>query len=101
MDFQVQISVPALADLEEIMAYSWAMFPAYTERFGSDLLNHVDLLKAFPYVGSPVLGTPGVRQLVHTPILIYYRVNVSRKLIEVLHFWHGSRQRLPATDEFP
>lgn len=60
------------------MAYSWAMFPAYTERFGSDL-----------------------RQLGHTPILIYYRVNVSRKLIEVLHFWHGSRQRLPATDEFP
>ena len=36
-------------------------------------------------------GRPGVRQLVHTPILIYYNVNEAPNLVEVLHFWHGSR----------
>jgi len=41
-------------------------------------------------LGSPVEGHPGVRQLVHTPILIYYRVDEARKLVEVLHFRHGS-----------
>ncbi len=93
MDFQVRISRSALTDLEAILAYSWANFPDQTERFGNDLLNHVELLKTFPYVGSPVEQTHGVRQLVHTPILVYYREDEVRKLIEVLHFWHGSRSQ--------
>jgi hypothetical protein len=33
-----------------------------------------------------------VRQLVHTPILIYYRVNLSPNFVEILHFQHGSRE---------
>ena len=91
MDFQVRISEAALADLEEILAYSWDKFPHTTERFGNALLNHVDLLKSFPYIGSPVADRPGIRQIVHTPMLIYYSVDATRALVEVLHFWHGSR----------
>jgi plasmid stabilization system protein ParE len=67
VDFQIRITEAALADLEDILAYSWAKFPAIAERFGNAILNHVDLLKIFPYIGSPVAGRPGVRQLVHTP----------------------------------
>jgi plasmid stabilization system protein ParE len=48
-------------------------------------------LKKFPYIGSPVDGRPGVRLLVHTPILIFYQVSEAHGLVEVLHFWHGSR----------
>jgi len=92
VDFQVRISDPALADFEDILEYSWANFPATAERFGNALLNHVDLLRSFPYIGSPVFGRPGVRQLVHTPILIYYRVFESAKAVEILHFWHSSRR---------
>jgi hypothetical protein len=43
VDFQVQISDPALADFEEILEYSWANFPATAEQFGNAVLNHVDL----------------------------------------------------------
>ena len=71
MDFKVRISEAALTDFEEILAYSWANFPGTAERFGNALLNHLDLLGRFPYTGSPVEGHPRVRQLVHTPILIY------------------------------
>ena len=92
MDFQVRISEAALADLERIVEYSWNRFPATAESFGTSLLNHVALLRTLPYMGSPVAGRPGVRQLVHTPILIYYRVQEHPNVIEILHFWHASRQ---------
>jgi plasmid stabilization system protein ParE len=92
VDFQVRITKAALADFEEILAYSWAKFPTSAERFGKAILDHIDLLKTFPYIGSPVAGRPGVRQLVHTPILIFYRVSEAPKVIEVLHFRHSSRQ---------
>jgi len=56
VDFQVRITEAALADLEEILAYSWANFPATAERFGNALLDHIELLKSFPYIGSPIAG---------------------------------------------
>jgi plasmid stabilization system protein ParE len=92
VDFQVRIEDPALIDLEDILEYSWAKFPANAERFGNDLLNHVDLLGIFPYMGSPVPGRPSVRQLIHTPILIYYLVRERPDVVEILHFRHASRR---------
>jgi hypothetical protein len=29
--------------------------------------------------------------LIHSPIRIYYALYEDRKLVEVVHFWHGSR----------
>jgi plasmid stabilization system protein ParE len=80
--------------LEEILAYSRVNFPGTAERFGTALLDHLELLKTFPYMGSQVSRRPGVRQLVHTPILIYYVIDERRKTIEVLHFRHGARPDL-------
>jgi plasmid stabilization system protein ParE len=91
VDFQIQITETALADFEKILAYSWANFPATAEHFGNAILDHLDLLKSFPYVGNPVVARPGVRQLVHTPILIYYRVREDPNVVEILHFRHGAR----------
>jgi plasmid stabilization system protein ParE len=84
-------------DSEDIITYSWASFPATAEKFGHAILNHVEILRNFPYIGSPVAGRRDVRQLVHTPILIYYRVNEAANLVEILHFWHGSRPVLSWT----
>jgi plasmid stabilization system protein ParE len=86
VDFQVRIAEAAVADFEDILAYSWAHFPSSAERFGNASLNHIELLRSFPYIGSPVDGCPGVRQLVHTPVLIYYRVHETPDFVEVLHF---------------
>jgi plasmid stabilization system protein ParE len=69
-----------------------ATFPTRAERFGDAILNHIELLKSFPYVDSLVKGRPGVRQLVHTPILMYYRVSESPNFVEILHLQHGSRE---------
>ena len=92
MDFKIRISEPALEELEQIVEYSWANFPATAEHFGTAILNHLELLGSYPYIGSPISGRPHVRQLVHTPILIYYRIHEEREVVEILHFWHGQRR---------
>jgi len=43
-------------------------------------------------MGSSIHGSSRVRKLVHTPILIYYRIHDENRAVEVLHFRHGSRK---------
>jgi plasmid stabilization system protein ParE len=33
-----------------------------------------------------------VRKLQHSPVLVYYRIQEDKRIIEVLHFRHGSRR---------
>jgi plasmid stabilization system protein ParE len=83
-------------DFEEILTYSRAKFPRDTERFGNAILDLIDLLKSFPYIGAPVAGgVHGVRKLVHTPILIYYSVDEGNNFVEILHLWHAQRDLAP------
>jgi plasmid stabilization system protein ParE len=60
--------------------------------FGSALLNHLDLLTRFPRMGSTIRKRSRVRKLLHSPILVYYQVREDKRLVEVLHFRHGSRK---------
>jgi plasmid stabilization system protein ParE len=94
VDFQVRISEAALADLESIVEYSWSVFPGTAERFGSALLDLVDLLGRFPYIGNRFAKRQLTRRLVYTPILIYYRVNEARGEVEILRFRYAKRQPL-------
>lgn len=74
MAFKIVYTEKALADLEAILDYILADNPAAASRFGNDLLNHVDLLAAFPHIGSPVKRRAGMRTILHTPVRIYYRI---------------------------
>ena len=60
MDFQILYTEPALDDSEAILAWSWAHHPGSTERFANSLLNYIELLRTFPYMGAPVKRHPGV-----------------------------------------
>jgi len=90
--FQVTISPRARRDLLEIIDYIRQDNPGAAERFGTELLNHTELLADFPHIGAQVSQRSGVRKLLHTPIRIYYRVDERRKVVEILHFWHAARQ---------
>ncbi len=59
-------------------------------QFGASLLDHVDLLSPFPRIGSVTQKRPQVRKLLHSPLLVYYRVHENKRLIEILHVRHGS-----------
>jgi plasmid stabilization system protein ParE len=54
VDFQLTFAQSALVDLEDILTYSRSKFPWTAERFGAALLDHVEVLKKFPYMGTLV-----------------------------------------------
>jgi plasmid stabilization system protein ParE len=91
--FKLRYHEDALADLEMLFDRSRDQYPGSTELFANDLFNHLDLLSVFPYIGVVVENEPGVRCLLHSPFYVYYRVDEARGAVEILHFWHASRQR--------
>jgi plasmid stabilization system protein ParE len=75
------------------MSYAWAKYPDRAEVFGTSLLDHLEMLRTFPYIGAEVSGRSNVRQVVHTPLLIYYVVHFQANSVEILHISHASRHR--------
>ena len=92
MAFKILFSEDALIDLEIILEYIRADDPEAAASFGKALLNHIELLAAFPHIGAPVRQREGVRKVLHTPIRIYYRIHEAKRLVEILHLWHAARQ---------
>jgi toxin ParE1/3/4 len=82
----------SLADLEAILDYIREDNPVAARKFGTSLLNHVDLLAAFPHLGMSVNKRSGVRKLLLSPIRIYYQIREEIGVIEILHFRHAARR---------
>lgn len=98
MDYRLFYTQKALNDLAEIVGHIAEHDAQAASSFGGSLLDHIDLLPRFPRMGVTVRKRRGVRRLVHTPILVYYRVDEKRHVIEVLHLRHGARK--PPAKEF-
>ena len=94
MDYRLLFTQRALSDLSEIVGHVAQDDAEVASRFGEALLDHVDLLGRFPRMGNTTRKRPRVRKLAHSPILVYYRVHEEKRLVEVLHFRHGSRKPL-------
>ncbi len=92
MAYKLLYKPAALKDLKAIFAWSLAKHPDTTERFASELFDRLDLLAVFPYLGEPIGRKPDVRRLLHAPLHVYYRIDDSKQTVEILHFWHASRQ---------
>ena len=92
MDFRLQYTQRALNDLAEIIGYIADDDADSASRFGRSLLEHIDLLTRFPRMGSVTRKRPRVRKLLHSPILVYYRIDEGKGFIEVLHLRHAARR---------
>jgi plasmid stabilization system protein ParE len=92
MAFKILDHEDSLADLEEIFEWSREKHPETTEQFANDLFDHIELLHALPYIGTPIQGHPQLRRLLHSPLYVYYRLDENRGAIEIMHFWHSSRK---------
>ncbi|HEY7305832.1 MAG TPA: type II toxin-antitoxin system RelE/ParE family toxin [Bryobacteraceae bacterium] len=92
MAFQIRYTDPAIADLKEIIRWSWENHPDTSERFGQGLINRIELLKSFPELGAPTQHGSNARQLLHWPLYIYYRIYKEKHVIEVLRLLHASRR---------
>ncbi len=91
MGFRVEIQDPAIADLAEIVSYVAPDNPDAARMLGNALLDVALSLSETPYKGSPYARFAGVRKLTLRPYKIFYRINESKKLVEVLRFWHSAR----------
>ncbi len=79
-------------DLEELIGHIAEDDAEAASRFGSSLLDHIDLLARFPRMGSVIRGHKHVRKLLHSPILVYYEIDEGRREVEILHLRHGARR---------
>lgn len=92
MAHKILFTEDSLADLDQILEYIAIDNPAAAERFGTALLDHVELLRTFPGIGIPVRKRASIRKIVHSPVQVYYRFHQDKELVEILHFWHGARK---------
>lgn len=83
---------PALADLDEILAYTRKHHPTSLARLRKRIDAVSNQLQAFPQSGRALDNAQGVRvaPLIRFPFRIFYRIADGR--IEVLHVWHASRK---------
>ena len=93
MGLTVRFDPRALSDLREIRAYLIERSPAGADRVRSHLMETVERLADFPFLGRAT-DEAGVRVLSLTryPYLVFYSV-VSGEVV-ILHIRHGARQAL-------
>lgn len=91
MDFKVILQPLALDDLEAIVRHVAKEDLQAANRLGLSLLDRAKALAQFPERGGNVRRRPGVKKLVRTPYLIFYRVDNARRCVDVLRFWHGAQ----------
>jgi addiction module RelE/StbE family toxin len=93
MGFQIVFTKPAIADLKALVGFIARDNPPAAERFGFEIIDRAERLIAFPFVGRvvPEFKTESLREVIHRPYRIIYRVHEDKKLIEVLRVWHAAR----------
>ena len=92
MDFRVEITEPAIADLKEIVSYIALHNAPAAATLGNNLLDAALALASAPYKGSSYRRLSGVRKLSVRPFKVFYRIDDENGVIQVLRFWHGARR---------
>ena len=98
MDYRLLYSQKSLNDLDGILGHIAEEDAEAASRFGATLLGHIDLLTRFPRLGGVIRKRSRVRKLLHSPLLVYYRVIEDKRLIEILHVRHGARKQATNQD---
>jgi toxin ParE1/3/4 len=90
---EVTFAASAVNDLEEIRAwYAAQQVPEVGERLLREVIAGVERLVDFPESGRivPEFGVDRVREIVHPPFRIVYRLDETR--VRVIRVWRGERK---------
>ena len=93
MGFKVLIADSATDDLKEIVEFVAEDNPEAALRVGEKLVAHALSLATMPQRFPFYDKRRGIRKMPISPFLIYYVCNESASVVNILHFWHGARQR--------
>ena len=93
MDFKVLLVPAARDDLEDITGHISKDNEQAAERFGNELINRTLSLAQFPQMERivPEIDDPEIREIIHNPYRIVYRVRPVLREIYILRFWHAAR----------
>ena len=93
MDYQVVLSPSARADLRDIVRYISFDEPDRALEFGLFLISRTRLLAQSPQLGRivPEFEDASIREIIVRSYRVVYRVDDSRRLVEVIRFWHAAR----------
>ncbi|NJK92546.1 MAG: type II toxin-antitoxin system RelE/ParE family toxin [Blastochloris sp.] len=93
MDYKVILSPRAIKDLEEIVRYISLDKPKVAFRFGNALIDAALALGHHPEMGVVVqeFDDPRIREWIHKPYRIIYRIDEAKQVIGVARFWHGAQ----------
>jgi plasmid stabilization system protein ParE len=92
MDYRLLFTQRALADLAELISHIAEDDGEAASRFGSSLLDHIELLSRFPRMGGVIRKRARVRKLAHSPVVVYYQLREDKHVVEILHIRHASRK---------
>ena len=86
------IAPSARGDLHDIVKQIAHDAPERAIKFGDALLDRAQQAADFPKSGRvvPEFKRDDLRELVHTPIRIIYRIRAD-EAVEVVRFWHAAR----------
>ena len=82
----------AARDLEDIYEYVQIHIPHLAKRTIPSIYNSIQSLKRSPYLGRPG-RREGTRELVLAPLPYIVVYQIKDQFVELLHIWHGARQR--------
>ena len=93
MGFKVIWSDQAIGDLRDLCAYIARHDPEAALRMGNGILDHVQILAQFPFIGPPYpRGTRGpLREIVFRSYRIFYDVCEESGQVDIQHVRHGAR----------
>jgi toxin ParE1/3/4 len=94
MEFKVIWSDVAIADLHEVCSYIAQDNPEAALRMGQGILDHVQILTQFPFIGPAYpRGAQGpLRQIVFRSYRMFSDVSEELRRVDILHVWHGARE---------
>ena len=100
MGFKIVFTKPALADLGGLVSFIARDNPQAAEQFGDAIIQKAEKLDEFPFLGRvvPEFKIEDIREIMHRPYRIVYRVRAEQKSIEILRVWHAARG-IPKLDE--
>jgi plasmid stabilization system protein ParE len=88
MDYKVTFAARAERDLEDIVRFLAQKNPTAAERLGCSLVDDAISLGSLPRRGVAVQGRPGYRRILRRPwFLIFYRIDETRRLVEIARIW--------------
>jgi toxin ParE1/3/4 len=91
MGWHVILTEPALADLENIVAFIATSNPAAATGIGSELVDAIFSLDLMPRRGARVEHRPDLRKLIRRDYLVVYQVDEAKEAVKIIRVWDSRR----------